>query len=64
MKDVVMYQPGELGIIDTVDAITGKSTIMGKTICQIRKRYPKAILCSFNFAIESIIILALKRGRR
>ena len=54
MKDIVAYIPGDLGIVDTINPITGKSPCMGEDITALRVRYPGAILCSWDFAMAGI----------
>ena len=53
-RDVVIYEDGALSIVDTLNGDTGKSTCFNETLDEMRVRYPKARIVSFDYALEQI----------
>jgi len=53
-RDVVFYEGGSLSIVDTLNGDTGLSTCMHESLEQIRQRYPKARIVSFDTALAAI----------
>lgn len=53
-KELAFYEEGSLSIVDTLNNETGMGTCFGETVEQVRKRYPKAEIVPFDFALERI----------